>query len=102
VKKLTGDFDNGLGAVLIGEHSLASFLSKKSQEGILGPFQQYRSKRAADLALGGGREVRCLGSMGGVGVLDDQGAALVAARQPRSCLPRCGLWQRGALPRQQY
>ena len=25
MKKLTGGFDNGLGAVLIGEHSLASF-----------------------------------------------------------------------------
>jgi hypothetical protein len=44
VKKLTGGFDNGLGAVLIGEHSLASFLSKKSREGISGLFQQYRSK----------------------------------------------------------
>jgi hypothetical protein len=42
VKKLTGDFDNGLGAVLIGERSSASFLSKKSREGISGLFQQYR------------------------------------------------------------
>jgi hypothetical protein len=44
VKKLTGDFDNGLGAIFIGEHSLASFLSKKSPEGISGLFQQHRSK----------------------------------------------------------
>jgi hypothetical protein len=44
VKKLTGGFDNGLGAVLIGELSLASFLSKKSREGISGLFQQYRIK----------------------------------------------------------
>jgi hypothetical protein len=44
VKKLTGGFDNGLGAVLIGEHSLVSFLSKRSREGISGLFQQYRSK----------------------------------------------------------
>ena len=43
MKKLTGGFDNGLGAVLIGELSLASFLSKKSREGISGLFQQYRS-----------------------------------------------------------
>jgi hypothetical protein len=43
MKKLTGDFDNGLGAALIGEHSLASFLSEKSPEGISGLFQQYRS-----------------------------------------------------------
>jgi hypothetical protein len=42
VKKLTGIFDNGLGAILIGEHSLASFLSKKLPEGISGLFQQYR------------------------------------------------------------
>jgi hypothetical protein len=34
VKKLTGGFDNGLGAILIGDHSLGSFLSKKSPEGI--------------------------------------------------------------------
>jgi hypothetical protein len=47
VKKLTGGFDNGLGAVLIGEHSLASFLSKKSREGISGLFQQYRSQAAS-------------------------------------------------------
>jgi hypothetical protein len=33
-------------AVLIGERSLALFLSKKSREGISGLFQQYRSKRA--------------------------------------------------------
>jgi hypothetical protein len=46
VKKLTGGFDNGLGAVLIGEHSLASFLSKKPREGISGLFQQYRSNAA--------------------------------------------------------
>jgi hypothetical protein len=30
VKKLPGGFDNGLGATLIGEHSLASFLSRKN------------------------------------------------------------------------
>jgi hypothetical protein len=46
VKKLTGGFDNGLGAVLIGEHSLASFLSKKPREGISGLFQQYRPEAA--------------------------------------------------------
>jgi hypothetical protein len=49
VKKLTGIFDNGLGAILIGEHSLASFLSKKLPEGISGLFQQYRSKTAIEL-----------------------------------------------------
>jgi hypothetical protein len=43
VKKSTGGFDNGLGAILIGEHSLASFRSKKSPEGISGLFQQHRS-----------------------------------------------------------
>jgi hypothetical protein len=42
VKKLTGGFDNGLGAILIGEDSLASFLSKKSQQGISGLFQQHQ------------------------------------------------------------
>jgi hypothetical protein len=46
VKKPTGGFDNGLGAILIGEHSLASFLSKKSPEGISGLFQQHRSDPA--------------------------------------------------------
>jgi hypothetical protein len=50
VKKLTGGFDNGLGAVLIGEHSLASFLSKKSREGISGLFQQYRPDSEAPTA----------------------------------------------------
>jgi hypothetical protein len=44
VKKLRGGFDNGLGAILIGEHSLASFLSKKLKEGISGLFQQHRPK----------------------------------------------------------
>jgi hypothetical protein len=44
VKKSTGGFDNGLGATLISEHRLASFLSKKSPEGISGLFQQHRSK----------------------------------------------------------
>jgi hypothetical protein len=39
--KLTGDFASGLGAVLIGEYRLASFLSKKSSPGILGLLQQY-------------------------------------------------------------
>jgi len=43
-EKLTGGFDNGLGAILIGENSLASFLSKKSPEGISGLFQQHRPK----------------------------------------------------------
>jgi hypothetical protein len=38
VKKLTEGFDNGLGAILVGEHSLASFLSKKLPEGISGLF----------------------------------------------------------------
>jgi hypothetical protein len=38
VKKPTGGFDNGLGAILIGE--------KKSPEGILGLFQQHRPKAA--------------------------------------------------------
>jgi hypothetical protein len=46
VKTLTGDFDNGLGAVLIGEHSLASFLSNKTREDISGLFQQHRSGAA--------------------------------------------------------
>jgi hypothetical protein len=55
VKKLTGDFDNGLGAVLIGERSLASFLSKKSREGISGLFQQYRPTAEAS----GPNVVRC-------------------------------------------
>jgi hypothetical protein len=41
VKKLTGGFDNGLGAILIGEHSSASLLSKKSSLGVLGLLQQY-------------------------------------------------------------
>src|SRR6516225_2679485 len=49
-EKLTGGFDNGLGAVLIGEHSLASFLSKKSREGISGLFQQYRPVADARVA----------------------------------------------------
>jgi hypothetical protein len=39
-KKLTGGFANGLGAILNGEHSSASFLSKKSSPGILGLLQQ--------------------------------------------------------------
>ena len=38
MKKLTGGFDNGLGAVLIGEHSLASFLSKKFARRHFGTF----------------------------------------------------------------
>ena len=42
MKKPTGGFDNGLGAILIGEHSLPSFLSRKSPEGISGLFQQHR------------------------------------------------------------
>jgi hypothetical protein len=46
VEKLTGGFDNGLGAILIGVHSLASFLSKRLPEGISGLFQHYRSKPA--------------------------------------------------------
>ena len=40
-EKLTGDFANGLGAILNGEHSLASFLSKKSSRSIFGLLQQY-------------------------------------------------------------
>jgi hypothetical protein len=44
--KLTGGFANGLGAILNGENSLASFLSKKSPLGILGLLQQYRHKAA--------------------------------------------------------
>jgi hypothetical protein len=43
VEKLTGGFDNGLGAILIGVHSLASFLSKRLPEGFSGLFQHYRS-----------------------------------------------------------
>src|SRR6202011_2863439 len=39
-EKLTGDFANGLGAILIGELSLASLFSKKSSPGILGLLQQ--------------------------------------------------------------
>ena len=45
VKKLTGDFDNGLGAILTGEHSLASFLSKTSPEGISGLFNSIDPQR---------------------------------------------------------
>jgi len=41
-EKLTGGFANGLGAILNGEHSLASFLFKKSSPSILGLLQQYR------------------------------------------------------------
>jgi hypothetical protein len=55
VKKLTGGFDNGLGAILIGEHSLALFLSKKLPEGIPGLFQQYRPEAAFRAAKGRGR-----------------------------------------------
>jgi hypothetical protein len=51
VKKSTGGFDNGLGAILIGEHSLASFLSKKSPEGISGLFQQHRPITTFVIAL---------------------------------------------------
>jgi hypothetical protein len=58
VKKLTGGFGNGLGAVLIGEHSLASFLSKKSREGISGLFQQYRPIAEIAVARVGGRLLR--------------------------------------------
>jgi hypothetical protein len=50
VKKLAGGFDNGLGATLIGERSLALFLSKKSREGISGLFQQYRPTAARPAA----------------------------------------------------
>jgi hypothetical protein len=57
LKKLTGDFDNGLGAVLIGEHGLASFLSEKSREGISGLFQQYRP--AADIEFASQHERTC-------------------------------------------
>jgi len=45
-EKLTGDFANGLGAILNGEHSLASFLSKKSSRSIFGLLQQYLPKAA--------------------------------------------------------
>jgi hypothetical protein len=45
VKKPTGGFDNGLGAILIGEHSLASFLSKKSAEGIRDFFNSIGQKQ---------------------------------------------------------
>jgi hypothetical protein len=38
--KLTGGFTNGLGAILVGEHSLALFLSKKSPLGSSGLLQQ--------------------------------------------------------------
>jgi hypothetical protein len=62
VKKPTGGFDNGLGAILIGEHSLASFLSKKSPEGISGLFQQHRPfSDIGDLAQGGYACVTLLG-----------------------------------------
>src|SRR6516164_9945004 len=43
-EKLIGDFANGLGAILNSEHSLASFLSKKSSPSIFGLLQQYRHK----------------------------------------------------------
>jgi hypothetical protein len=52
VKKLTRGFDNGLGAILIGEHSSASFLSKKSPQDISGLFQQHRP-----VADGGSAEI---------------------------------------------
>jgi hypothetical protein len=45
LKKLTGGFDNGLSAILISEHSLASFLSKKSPEGISGLFNSIDPQR---------------------------------------------------------
>jgi len=38
VKKLTGGFDNGLGAILIGELGLGSFLSKRSSRRYFGSF----------------------------------------------------------------
>jgi hypothetical protein len=41
-EKLTGGFANGLGAILIGEHSLASFLSKETPPSNFGLLQQYR------------------------------------------------------------
>jgi hypothetical protein len=62
VKKLTGGFDIGLGAVLIGEYSLASFLSKKSREGISGLFQQYRPNSEAECASQQTRNIEPLSS----------------------------------------
>jgi hypothetical protein len=44
VKKLIGGFDNGLGAVLIGEHSLASFLSKNRGKAFLDFFNSIDPK----------------------------------------------------------
>jgi len=61
VKKLTGDFDNGLGAVLIGERSSASFLSKKSREGISGLFQQYRPRADVNRAVKTSEIPQCRG-----------------------------------------
>jgi hypothetical protein len=67
VKKPTAGFDNGLGAILIGEHSLASFLSKKSPEGILGLFQQHRPK--ADIGESGSPNSHAQGALAKCGAL---------------------------------
>ncbi len=45
MKKLTGGFDYGLGAVLIGEHSLASFLSKNRGKAFRDFFNSIGQKR---------------------------------------------------------
>src|ERR1700730_8935299 len=55
MSKLTDDFANGLGAISIGEHSLGSFLSKKSSPSIWGLLQQYR--HMADQSPCGGMSV---------------------------------------------
>ena len=78
-EKLTGGFDNGLGAILIGEHSLVLFLSKKSAEGISGLFQQYRQRvtlldglpRSAsiDCGLSGSKGVLLLSVNYGISIL---------------------------------
>jgi hypothetical protein len=49
VKKLTVGFDNGLGAVLIGEHGLASLLSKKSEKAFRDFFNSIGQKPSATL-----------------------------------------------------
>src|ERR1700730_3710997 len=64
VKKPTGGFDNGLGAILIGEHSLASFSFEKIVAWYFGTFatksatsglMQCRKKnRSFDHLVGGG------------------------------------------------
>jgi hypothetical protein len=58
VKKLTGGFDNGLGAVLIGEHSLASFLSEKIAKRHFGTFSTVSVKARNRCAI-----ARCAGDL---------------------------------------